>query len=146
MSTHYIEEAERLAEVRGEAESSGLRVRPAGPAIAGVMSREVANFHTYWKGTTFSSVLDVEELGSAEMLWIGLRAGVYACFPLIVTMAFGLDPARGTVNPLHRLVELVRGGAFGFEAVDLLRFAYLVAFALLTWRIAIARMRRRLID
>jgi lipooligosaccharide transport system permease protein len=50
------------------------------------------------------------------------------------------------VNPLHQLVELVRGAAFGFEAVDLARFAYLVAFALLTWRIAIARMRKRLID
>src|SRR6186997_3523452 len=27
-------------------------------AIKGVMSREVANFRTYWKGTTFSSVLE----------------------------------------------------------------------------------------
>ena len=34
------------------------------------------------------------------------------------------------VNPLHQLVELVRGGAFGFEAVDIARFAFLVAFAL----------------
>ena len=34
------------------------------------------------------------------------------------------------VNPLHQLVELVRGGAFGFEWVDLARFAFLVAFAL----------------
>jgi ABC-type polysaccharide/polyol phosphate export permease len=49
-------------------------------------------------------------------------------------------------NPLHQLVELVRGGAFGFEAVDLLRFAFLVGFALLTWRIAISRMSKRLID
>ena len=32
------------------------RLEPA--AIAGVMSREVANFRTYWKGTTFSSVLE----------------------------------------------------------------------------------------
>ncbi len=47
------------------------------------------------------------------------------------------------VNPLHQLVELVRGGAFGFEAVDLARFAFLVAVALLTWRIAIRRMRAR---
>jgi hypothetical protein len=40
----------------------------------------------------------------------------------------------------------VRGGAFGFETVDLARFAFLVAFALLTWRIAIGRMHSRLID
>ena len=32
------------------------RLEPA--AIAGVMSREVANFGTYWKGTTFSSLLE----------------------------------------------------------------------------------------
>ncbi len=253
------------------------RLEPA--AIAGVMSRELANFRTYWRGTTFSSVLepivyllafglglgatlvdevdgvpyiqfvgtgmvatavifssalpamfgtfvkhrfqntyeailaapvDVEELVSAEMLWIGLRAGFYGCFPLLVTFAFGLDPAFGMllvplfsfvtalgfagfgiamaatvakidqfnyvtalcitplfliagtffpidglpqgvqvvaqINPLHQLVELVRGGAFGYEAVDLLRFAGLLAFAFAMWRIAVARMSARLID
>jgi lipooligosaccharide transport system permease protein len=128
------------------------------------MSREVANFRTFWKSTTFSSVLepvvyllafglglgatvvdqveglryveyvgtgmvatavifssvfpamfgtfvkerfqrtydailaapvDVEELVTAEMLWIGLRSGFFGCFPLIVAMMFGLDPAWG---------------------------------------------------
>ncbi len=253
------------------------RLEPA--AIAGVMSREAANFRTYWKGTTFSSLLepivyllafglglgatlvdevegvpyiqfvgtgmvatavifssalpamfgtfvkhrfqntyeailaapvDVEELVTAEMLWIALRSGFYGCFPLLVTFAFGLDPAWGMllvpffcfvtalgfagfgvamaatvakidqfnyvtalcitplflvagtffpisglpegvqlvaqVNPLHQLVELVRGGAFGYELVDLARFAFLVAVALVTWRIAISRMSKRLID
>jgi len=253
------------------------RLEPA--AIGGVMSREVANFRTYWRGTTFSSVLepivyllafglglsatlvddvgdvpyvqfvgtgmvatavifssampamfgtfvkhrfqntydailaapvDVEELVSAEMLWIGARASVYGCVPLLVTIAFGLDPAWGMLlvplfcfvtalgfagfgvtmaavvakidqfnyvtalfvtplflvsgaffpisglpeglqvlaqlNPLHQLVELVRGGAFGYAAIDLVRFASLVAFALLMWRIAVNRMAARLID
>jgi len=253
------------------------RLEPA--AIAGVMSREVANFRTYWKGTTFSSVLepivyllafglglsatlvdevngipyiefvgtgmvatavifssalpsmfgtfvkhrfqntydailaapvDVEELVSAEMLWIGIRSGSYGCVPLLVTIAFGLDPEPGMLlvplfcfvtalgfagfgvamaatvakidqfnyvtalfvtplflvagtffpidglpegvqlaaqlNPLHQLVELVRGGAFGFEPEDILRFAFLVAFALVTWRLAIHQMHKRLID
>ena len=50
------------------------------------------------------------------------------------------------LNPLHQLVELVRGGAFGFEWVDILRFAFLVAFAFATWRVAIHQMRKRLID
>ena len=50
------------------------------------------------------------------------------------------------LNPLHQLVELVRGGAFGFEAVDLARFGFLLGFALLTWRIAVKRMTLRLID
>jgi lipooligosaccharide transport system permease protein len=253
------------------------RLEPA--ALGGVMSREVANFRTYWRGTTFSSLLepivyllafglglsatlidevegipyvqfvgtgmvatavifssalpamfgtfvkhrfqntydailaapvDVEELVSAEMLWIGARASVYGCFPLLVTMLFGLDPAPGMLlvplfcfftalgfagfgitmaaivakidqfnyvtalfvtplflvsgaffpisglpegvqivaqlNPLHQLVELVRGGAFGYRWIDLVRFAGLVAFALVLWRIAIDRMEARLID
>ena len=242
------------------------RLEPA--AIAGVMSREVANFRTYWKGTTFSSVLepivyllafglglsatlvdevegvpyiqfvgtgmvatavifssalpsmfgtfvkhrfqntyeailaapvDVEELVTRrDALDRASAPAVYGCVPLLVTFFLGLDPAPGMllvplfcfvtalgfagfgvamaatvakidqfnyvtalfvtplflvagtffpidglpegvqvvaqVNPLHQLVELVRGGAFGFEAVDLARFAFLVAFALLTWR------------
>jgi lipooligosaccharide transport system permease protein len=253
------------------------RLEPA--AIAGVMSREVANFRTYWKGTTFSSVLeplvyllafglglgatlvnnvegvpyiqfvgtgmvatavifssaipamfgtfvkhrfqntydailaapvDIEELVTAEMLWIALRSGLYGCVPLIVTFFWGLDPSWGMllvplfsfvtalgfagfgitmaatvakidqfnyvtalfvtplflvagtffpisglpqglqdvaqINPLHQLVELVRGGAFGFEPWDIARFAFLAAFAIVTWRIAIARMRARLIQ
>jgi lipooligosaccharide transport system permease protein len=253
------------------------RLEPA--AIGGVMSREVANFRTFWKSTTFSSVLepvvyllafglglgatvvdrvdglryvefvgtgmvatavifssvfpamfgtfvkerfqrtydailaapvDVEELVTAEMLWIGLRAGIYGCFPLFVSMLFGLDPAPGMLlvplfcfvtalgfagfgiavaasvakidqfsyvttlfvtplflvagtffpidqlplgvriasqlNPLHHLVELVRGACFGFETADLLRVVFLVAFAVALWRIAVNRMEKRLID
>ena len=253
------------------------RLEPA--AITGVMSREVANFRTFWKATTFSSVLepvvyllafgvglgativdrvdgleyvefvgtgmvatavifssalpamfgtfvkerfqrtydailaapvDVEELVTAEMLWIGIRAGFYGCFPLLVAMLFGLDPAAGMLlvplfcfitalgfaafgiavaasvakidqfsyvttlvvtplflvagtffpiddlpaglqaaaqlNPLHHLVELVRGASFGFVASDLIRLAVLVAFAAVMWRIAVRRMETRLID
>lgn len=267
----------QAVEAAGPGRRTMRRLEPA--AIAGVMSREVANFQTYWKGTTFSSILeplvyllafglglgatlvdevegvpyiqfvgtgmvatavifssalpsmfgtfvkhrfqntyeailaapvDVEELVTAEMVWIALRSAVYGCVPLIVTFFWGLDPAWGMllvpifafvtalgfagfgvamaatvakidqfnyvtalfvtplflvagtffpisglpegvqaiaqVNPLHQLVELVRGGAFGFEAVDIARFAFLVAFALITWRVAISRMQSRLID
>ena len=157
------------------------RLEPA--AITGVMSREVANFRTFWKATTFSSVLepiiyllafglglgstivdrvdgleyvefvgtgmvatavifssalpamfgtfvkhrfqntydailaapvDVEELVTAEMLWIGIRAGFYGCFPLLVAMAFGLDPAPGMLLvPLFCLVTALGFAAFG---------------------------------
>jgi lipooligosaccharide transport system permease protein len=253
------------------------RLEPA--AIAGVMSREAANFRTYWKGTAFSSILepivyllafglglgatlisgvdglsyvefvgtgmvatavifssalpamfgtfvkerfqntydailaapvDPEELVTAEMLWIGIRAGFFGCFPLLIAIGFGLDPAWGmllvpafcfvtalgwaafgiaiaasvakidqfnyvttlvitplflvagtffpidqlpealqvlaNLNPLYQLVELVRAAAFGFEAVDALRFLSLLAFAFVLWRLAVARMTKRLID
>jgi lipooligosaccharide transport system permease protein len=252
------------------------RLEPA--AIAGVMSRDITNFRTFWKSTTFSSVLDptiyllafgvgfgtlvtvvngidylyfvgtgmvatavlfssvfsamygvfikhrfqrtydailaapvdVEELVTAEMLWIGIRAGIYGCFPLLVSFAFGLDPAPGMLlvplfcfitalgfasfgiavagtvakidqfnyvttlvitplflvagtffpidqlpegfqvaaqfNPLYQLVELVRGAAFGFEAVDLIRVAVLLGFSFAMWRLAVRQMSARLID
>jgi len=157
------------------------RLEPA--AIAGVMSREVANFRTFWKATTFSSVLepviyllafglglgatlvnrvdgldyveyvgtgmvatavifssalpamfgtfvkhrfqntydailaapvDVEELVTAEMLWIGIRSGFYGCFPLIVAIAFGLNPAPGMLLvPLFALITGLGFAAFG---------------------------------
>lgn len=157
------------------------RLEPA--AIGGVMSREVANFRTFWKSTTFSSVLepvvyllafglglgatvvnsvdglryvefvgtgmvatavifssvfpamfgtfvkerfqrtydailaapvDVEELVTAEMLWIGLRSGIYGSFPLVVSMLFGLDPAFGMlVVPLFCVITALGFAGFG---------------------------------
>ena len=157
------------------------RLEPA--AITGVMSREVANFRTFWKATTFSSVLepiiyllafgvglgatlidgvgnleyvefvatgmvatavifssafpsmfgtfvkhrfqntydailaapvDVEELVTAEVLWISLRAGFYGCFPLIVAMFFGLDPAWGMLLvPLFAFTTAIGFSGFG---------------------------------
>ena len=157
------------------------RLEPA--AIGGVMSREVANFRTFWKATTFSSVLepiiyllafgvglgstivdrvdgldyiefvgtgmvatavifssalpamfgtfvkhrfqntydailaapvDVEELVTAEALWIGIRSGFYGCFPLLVAMAFGLDPTPGMLLvPLFCFVTALAFASFG---------------------------------
>ncbi len=157
------------------------RLEPA--AIGGVMSREVANFRTFWKATTFSSVLepiiyllafgvglgstivdqvdgldyiefvgtgmvatavifssalpamfgtfvkhrfqntydailaapvDVEELVTAEALWIGIRSGFYGCFPLLVAIAFGLDPTPGMLLvPLFCFVTALAFAAFG---------------------------------
>jgi lipooligosaccharide transport system permease protein len=164
--------------------SQAVQVKRLEPAvIAGVMSREAANFRTYWKGTTFSSVLepivyllafgvglgatlidgvnglsyvefvgtgmvatavifssalpamfgtfvkerfqntydailaapvDVEELVTAEMLWIGLRAGFYGCFPLLVAMGFGLDPSWGMLLvPFFSFFTALAFAAFG---------------------------------
>ncbi len=53
----------------------------------------------------------------------------------------------GLLNPLHHCVELVRHAVFGFEGwIDVLSFAYLIAFGLAMWRIAIRAMTRKLID
>jgi lipooligosaccharide transport system permease protein len=157
------------------------RLEPA--AIGGVMSRELANFRSYWRTTTFSSVLepvvyllafglglgstivdevdgldyvefvgtgmvatavvfssalpamfgtfvkerfqrtydailaapvDVEELVTAEVLWIGIRSGAYGTFPLLVAMIFGLDPAPGMLLvPVFCLVTALGFAGFG---------------------------------
>jgi lipooligosaccharide transport system permease protein len=248
------------------------------PAIEGVLVREIINFASYWRSTTFSSTVeptiyllafgfgfgslvsevggytylefvgtgtvatavlfssafpamfgtlvkrqyqhtydailaapvDTEELVTAEMLWIAVRAGTYGCVPMLVAMCFGLDPSWGMLtvpfigmvagfgwagfgtfisslmdtfenfsyvisavltplflvagtffpidqlpewaqalawlNPLYSLVELVRDAVFGWQgAVDLAHAAILIGFGLLTWRLAIWGMTRKLI-
>jgi lipooligosaccharide transport system permease protein len=248
-------------------------------ALTGVLVREVVNFSSYWRSTTFSSTVeptiyllafgfgfgslvsriggyryvefvatgtvatavlfssafpamfgtfvkykfqrtydailaapvDTEELVTAEALWIATRAAVYGCVPLIVAMAFGLDPSWGMLavpliawvagfgwacfgimvagfassfenfnyivsavltplflvagtffplnrlpewaqtlaelNPLHHCVQLVRHAVFGFHALsDLGSIAFLIAFGLVLWRVAIHAMERKLID
>ncbi len=52
----------------------------------------------------------------------------------------------GHVNPLYHCVELVRHAVFGFEGwADVGHVAFLVAFAFVSWRLAIRFMERRLI-
>src|SRR5206468_315578 len=81
MSTHYIEEAQRLRRVRGRAQAGEPRGRvravdrrgdrlmaTAAPtpkigrlersAITGVLVREVVNFSSYWRAATFSSTVE----------------------------------------------------------------------------------------
>jgi lipooligosaccharide transport system permease protein len=252
--------------------------RLEGPALAGVLVREIINFSSYWRSTTFSSTVeptiyllafgfgfgslvstvggypyvefvgtgtvatavlfssafpamfgtlvkaqyqrtydailaapvDTEELVTAEALWIAVRAGLYGCVPMIVSMFFGLDPSWGMLavppiacvagfgwagfgiaiaskmtsfenfsyiisavltplflvagtffpiddlpqwaqvlawfNPLYHLVQLVRDAVFGWKGlVDLAHFGFLVVFGLITWRLAVAGMTRKLI-
>ena len=178
------------------------RLEPA--AIAGVMSRDITNFKTFWKTTTFSSVLDpviyllafgvgfgtlvavvqgvdyvhflgtgmvatavlfssafsamygvfikhrfqgtygailaapvdVEEVVTAEVGWLGVRAGVYGMAPLLVTMLFGLDPAPGML--LVPFIAAVTGvgfagfGVFAAAAVSKIDHFNYIQSALLT--------------
>jgi lipooligosaccharide transport system permease protein len=247
------------------------------PALTGVLVREVVNFTSYWRSTTFSSTVeptfyllafgfgfgslvsrvagrsyvefvgtgtvatavlfssafpamfgtfikyrfqrtydailaapvDTEELVTAEALWVAIRASVYGCVPLLVAICFGLDPSWGMfavpgiaflagfgwacfgiavaarmsaidnfsyvisavltplflvagtffpidglpewaqaaaqVNPLYHLVQLVRHAVFGLRAADLVHLAVLLVYGLLTWRISVRWMERRLV-
>ena len=65
---------------------------------------------------TYDAILaapvDVEELITAEVLWISIRAGIYGVAPLLVAMAFGLEPDPGML--LVPGICFVTG--FGFAA------------------------------
>jgi lipooligosaccharide transport system permease protein len=56
--------------------------------------------------------VDVEELITAEVLWISVRAGVYGLAPLLVALAFGLQPEVGML--LVPLIGFITG--FGFAS------------------------------
>jgi lipooligosaccharide transport system permease protein len=253
------------------------RLEPA--ALRGVMVREVVNYSSFWKSSTFSSTVDptiyllafgfgfgslvstvagydyidfvgtgivattvlfsgafpamystfvkyefqhtydailaapvdTEELVTGEALWISARTGVYGCVPMLVAIAFGLNPSwgmllvpeiaalagfgwagfgifiaaraksiesfsywqsglltpmflvagtffpltalpewaqvLGNLNPLYHCVELVRAAVFGFKGwVDVWHLGFLIGFALVSWRLAIRFMERRLIS
>ena len=62
------------------------------PAMFGTFVKERFQ-NTY--DAILAAPVDVEELVTAEMLWIGIRAGFFGCFPLLIAMLFGLDPALG---------------------------------------------------
>jgi lipooligosaccharide transport system permease protein len=76
-------------------------------------------FNTFvrWKfQRTYDAMLaapvDVEELITAEVLWISLRAGVYGIAPILVAIPFGLRPAWGML--LIPAIGCLTG--FGFAA------------------------------
>jgi lipooligosaccharide transport system permease protein len=59
-------------------------------------------FVKYQFQRTYDAILaapvDTEELVTAEALWIAARAGTYGCVPLVVALAFGLDPSWGMLT------------------------------------------------
>jgi lipooligosaccharide transport system permease protein len=51
------------------------------------------------------------------------------------------------VNPLYHCVQLVRDAVvYGLKTIDLWHLGFLIAFALIVWRLAINRMERKLVD
>jgi lipooligosaccharide transport system permease protein len=95
--------------------------------------------------TVAASVAKIDQFNYVTTLVITPLFLVAGTFFPIDDLPEGFQVAA-QLNPLHQLVELVRHAAFGFESTDLIRFASLVGFALITWRIAISRMSVRLID
>jgi lipooligosaccharide transport system permease protein len=59
-----------------------------------------------------STPVDVEELVTAEVLWLAVRGGLFGSVPILVGIAFGLDPAWTTI--FVPFVAMLTG--FGFAA------------------------------
>ena len=177
--------------------------RLEGSALTGVLVREVVNYSSYWKSSTFSSTVeptiyllafgfgfgslvstiggldyvdfvgtgtvatavlfssafpgmfgtfvkyqfqrtydailaapvDTEELVTAEAVWIATRAGVYGCVPMLVAMAFGLDPSWGMLTvPLIAWIAGFGWACFGISIAGFSRsfenFNYVVSAVL----------------
>jgi lipooligosaccharide transport system permease protein len=173
------------------------------PAITGVLVREVVNFSSYWRSTTFSATVeptiyllafgfgfgslvsrvggydyvefvgtgtvatavlfssafpgmfstfvkerfqrtydailatpvDTEELVTAEALWIAARAGTYGCVPMLVAIAFGLDPSPGMVTvPFIGFLAGLGWASFGILIAALMKsienFNYIISAVL----------------
>ncbi len=174
--------------------------RLEGSAVRGVLVREVINFSSYWRSTTFSATVeptiyllafglgvgslvaavdgldylefvgtgtvataivfasvfatmfgtfvkrefqgtydairaapvDPEELVTGEVLWVSARAGVYGSIPLLVAMAFGLDPSWGMLTvPLIGVIAGFGWAAFGVLVSAILKsidhFSYITS-------------------
>jgi lipooligosaccharide transport system permease protein len=172
-------------------------------AITGVLVREVVNYSSYWKSSTFSSTVeptiyllafgfgfgsvvstiggydyvdfvgtgtvatavlfssafpamfgtfvkykfqrtydailaapvDTEELVTAEAIWMAARAGVYGCVPMLVAMAFGLDPSWGMLTvPFIGFIAGFGWASFGIAvagyAKSIENFNYIVSAVL----------------
>jgi lipooligosaccharide transport system permease protein len=80
------------------------------------------------------------------------QSGLLTPMFLVAGTFFPLDQlptwaqALGNVNPLFHCVQLVRHAVFGFTGwADVGHLAFLIAFALVAWRLAIRFMERKLI-
>src|SRR4051812_21192194 len=89
------------------------------------------------------SIDDFSYVTSTVITPLFLVAGTF--FPL--SGLPGWVGVAANLNPLFHTVELVHHAAFGFRVlVDLGHFGFLVAFGLVTWRLAVHFMARRLVD
>jgi lipooligosaccharide transport system permease protein len=68
--------------------------------------------------------VDVDEIVTGEVLFLGVRAGVYGVAPLLVAIAFGLPPAPAMV--LVPFIGVLTG--LGFAALGMLFAAFATTF------------------
>jgi lipooligosaccharide transport system permease protein len=96
-------------------------------------------FVKYQFQRTYDAILaapvDTEELVTAEALWIATRAGVYGNVPLLVAIAFGLEPSWGMLAvPLIAWLSGFGWACFGISVAGFAKsidnFSYIVSAVL----------------
>jgi lipooligosaccharide transport system permease protein len=96
-------------------------------------------FVKYQFQRTYDAILaapvDTEELVTAEALWMSMRAGVYGCVPMLVAIAFGLDPSWGMLAvPGIAFVSGFGWACFGISVAGYMNsidnFSYIVSAVL----------------
>ena len=96
-------------------------------------------FVKYQFQRTYDAILaapvDTEELVTAEALWIATRAGVYGNVPLLVAIAFGLEPSWGMLAvPLICWLSGFGWACFGISVAGFAKsidnFSYIVSAVL----------------
>ncbi len=65
--------------------------------FAGMFDTYVKRYYMKTYDGILATPVDVPELFLAEATWIGVKAGVFGCAPLLVAMLFGLPPSWGMV-------------------------------------------------
>ena len=127
-----------VAMVFGLAPSWGMLLVPLIAALAGL-------------GWVFFGIFIAAKAKAIESFsyW---QSGLLTPMFLVAGTFFPLDElptwaqVLGNLNPLFHCVELVRHAVFGFEGwKDVGHLAFLVGFALVSWRLAIRFMERKLI-
>jgi lipooligosaccharide transport system permease protein len=67
--------------------------------FSGAFTAMYSTFVKYQFQHTYDAILaapvDTEELVTGEGLWVACRTGVYGCVPMLVAIAFGLNPSWG---------------------------------------------------
>jgi lipooligosaccharide transport system permease protein len=84
-------------------------------AFAGMFQTFIRRVYQKTYDAMLAAPVDTHELVTGEALWIAAKAGVYGCAPMIVAMAFGLDPAPGML--LVPLVGFLTGLGFGLFGI-----------------------------
>src|SRR5262247_462254 len=96
--------------------------------FAGMCVTFVRRIYQQTYAALLATPVDVHEVVTGEATWHAAKAGVYGCAPLLVAIAFGLDPSPGMVTvPLIGFLTGLGFALFGIWASAVVTPLFLVA-------------------